>query len=100
MKTSSNGSVFLVGAGPGAVDLITMRGAEILSRAQSVIYDHLVNPGLLRLAPASAELIYAGKRGGEHRDLGQREINLLLIERALNGINVVRLKGGDPFIFG
>lgn len=100
MKTSSSGKVFLVGAGPGAVDLITMRGAEILSRAQSVIYDHLVNPGLLRLAPASAELIYAGKRGGEHRDLGQPEINAMLIERAIKGIDVVRLKGGDPFIFG
>ena len=100
MKNSGSGKVFLVGAGPGAIDLITMRGAEILGRAQSVAYDHLVNPGLLRLAPASAELIYAGKRGGEHRDLDQPEINAMLIERALTGVDVVRLKGGDPFIFG
>jgi len=95
-----SGKVFLVGAGPGAVDLITMRGAEILSRAQVVIYDSLVNPGLLRLAPASANLIHAGKRGGAQNDLEQSEINAMLIEHARNGMAVVRLKGGDPFIFG
>src|SRR5580693_7015903 len=92
--------VYLVGAGPGAIDLITMRGAEILARAQVVIYDSLVNPGLLRLAPASAELIHAGKRGGEQNDLEQSEINAMLIEHARKGLAVVRLKGGDPFIFG
>jgi uroporphyrinogen III methyltransferase/synthase len=94
------GKVFLVGAGPGAVDLITLRGAETLSRAEVVIYDSLVNPGLLRLAPAAAELIYAGKRGGGQKDLDQREINAMLIDRSRNGAAVVRLKGGDPFIFG
>jgi uroporphyrinogen III methyltransferase / synthase len=95
-----SGKVFLVGAGPGAIDLITMRGAEILSRAQVVVYDSLVNPGLLRLAPASANLIYAGKRGGAQKDLEQSEINAMLIEHARKGMAVVRLKGGDPFIFG
>ena len=77
-----------------------MRGAEILGRAQVVIYDSLVNPGLLRLAPASAELIHAGKRGGAHKDLEQAEINAMLIAHARKGMAVVRLKGGDPFIFG
>ena len=100
MKSDASGKVFLVGAGPGAVDLITVRGAEILSRAQIVIYDSLVNPGLLRLAPASAELIYAGKRGGAQKDLDQADINAMLIAHARNGMRVVRLKGGDPFIFG
>ena len=100
MDSHSSGKVFLVGAGPGAVDLITMRGAEILSRAQVVVYDSLVNPGLLRLAPASAELIHAGKRGGAHKDLEQSEINAMLIAHARKGMAVVRLKGGDPFIFG
>jgi len=94
------GKVYLVGAGPGAIDLITMRGAEILARAQVVIYDSLVNPGLLRLAPASALLIHAGKRGGAQKDLAQAEINAMLIEHARKGMAVVRLKGGDPFIFG
>src|SRR5882762_8340446 len=94
------GKVFLIGAGPGAVDLITMRGAEILARAQAVIYDDLVNPGLLRLAPGHAELIYAGKRGGADKATPQPELNAMLIERARSGLQVVRLKGGDPFIFG
>jgi uroporphyrinogen III methyltransferase/synthase len=100
MESDSSGKVFLVGAGPGAIDLITMRGAEILSRAQVVIYDSLVNPGLLRLAPVSATLIHAGKRGGAHKDLEQAEINAMLIGHARKGMAVVRLKGGDPFIFG
>ena len=100
MEADGSGKVFLVGAGPGAIDLITLRGAEVLSRAQVVIYDSLVNPGLLRLAPVSAELIYAGKRGGAHQDLDQAEINAMMIAHARHGRRVVRLKGGDPFIFG
>jgi uroporphyrinogen III methyltransferase/synthase len=100
MKHNPIGKVYLVGAGPGAVDLITMRGAEILRSAETVVYDSLVNPGLLRLAPSSAELIFAGKRGGEQNEVDQPEINAMLIERARAGANVVRLKGGDPFIFG
>jgi uroporphyrinogen III methyltransferase/synthase len=100
MKADGGGKVYLVGAGPGAVDLITMRGAEVLSRAQVVVYDSLVNPGLLRLAPASANLIHAGKRGGVQKDLEQTDINAMLIDHARNGMKVVRLKGGDPFVFG
>src|SRR5579871_6348860 len=100
MESDTSGKVYLVGAGPGAVDLITMRGAEILGRAQVVIYDSLVNLGLLRLAPPSAELIHAGKRGGAQKDLAQTEINAMLIDHARKGMAVVRLKGGDPFIFG
>lgn len=94
------GKVYLVGAGPGAIDLITMRGAEILGRAEVVVYDNLVNPGLLRLAPVSAELIYVGKRGGAGKSVEQSELNAILLDRARKGMAVVRLKGGDPFIFG
>ncbi len=109
MGNAASGKVYLVGAGPGAIDLITIRGAEVLKRAQVVVYDDLVNPGLLRLAPASAEFVYAGKRGAGKRDgsgksidksISQSELNALLIARAAGGSNVVRLKGGDPFIFG
>jgi uroporphyrinogen III methyltransferase / synthase len=96
----SDGRVFLVGAGPGAYDLITMRAADVLARADVVIYDYLVNPELLRLAPSGAELIYAGKKGGGEKTVGQETINKMLIAHARKGKAVVRLKGGDPFIFG
>jgi uroporphyrinogen III methyltransferase/synthase len=89
-----------VGAGPGAPDLITLRGADVLSRADVVIYDNLVSPELMRLAPPKAELIYAGKRGGSEKTIEQRELNAMLIAHARKGRAVVRLKGGDPFIFG
>jgi len=94
------GRVFLVGAGPGASDLITIRGADVLSRADVVIYDNLVSPELIRLAPPKAELIYAGKRGGSQKTIEQSELNAMLIAHARKGRVVVRLKGGDPFIFG
>ena len=94
------GRVFLVGAGPGASDLITIRGADVLSRADVVIYDNLVSPELIRLAPLGAELIYAGKRGGSQKIIEQSELNAMLIAHARKGRIVVRLKGGDPFIFG
>ena len=94
------GRVFLVGAGPGAPDLITIRGADVLSRADVVVYDYLISPELLRLAPPSAELIYAGKRGGAEKSIEQSELNAMLIAHARMGRVVVRLKGGDPFIFG
>jgi uroporphyrinogen III methyltransferase/synthase len=94
------GRVFLVGAGPGASDLITIRGADVLSRADVVVYDNLVSPELLRLTPDKAELIYAGKRGGSEKVIEQSELNAMLIEHARKGGVVVRLKGGDPFIFG
>src|SRR5579875_948102 len=100
MDKSGVGKVWLVGAGPGAPELITVRGAKVLSQAQVVIYDHLVSDELLNLAPSDAELIYAGKRGGGQLALTQQEINRLILEHARAGKRVVRLKGGDPLIFG
>ncbi|HUO06634.1 MAG TPA: uroporphyrinogen-III C-methyltransferase [Candidatus Binataceae bacterium] len=94
------GIVYLTGAGPGAINLATMAGLDVLRRADTVIYDHLVNPGLLRLAPPGAELIYAGKTGGGEISIEQARLNRMLIEHARKGRVVVRLKGGDPFIFG
>jgi uroporphyrinogen III methyltransferase/synthase len=94
------GRVYLVGAGPGASDLITIRGAECLRRADVVIYDSLVNPAMLRMAPARAEKIHAGKRGGAGQAVEQSELNRMLVAHARRGRIVVRLKGGDPFIFG
>jgi uroporphyrinogen III methyltransferase/synthase len=96
---NSKGAVYLVGAGPGDAGLLTLRGAELMARAEVVVYDALVNPELLRLAPKSAEIIYGGKRGGEHT-IPQSELNQLLITKAKQGKTVVRLKGGDPYVFG
>jgi len=93
------GIVYLVGAGPGAPGLLTLRGAEVLARAEVVVYDALVNPELLRLAPASAEVIFGGKRGCVPT-IPQAELNELLIRHAKAGKTVVRLKGGDPYVFG
>ena len=95
----AKGKVYLIGAGPGDPGLITVKGRECIARADVIIYDHLANEALLSLASADAELIYAGKVGGAHnREQGQ--INELLVEKALAGKVVARLKGGDPFIFG
>ena len=91
--------VYLVGAGPGDPELITLKGRRLLERADSVLYDYLANPALLDLAPAQAERIYVGKKKSVHA-FSQEEICAMLIERARRGLNVVRLKGGDPFIFG
>jgi len=93
------GFVYLVGAGPGRADLITVRGAEVLRSANCVIYDRLVNPSLLKLAPRDAEIIAVPKRTGGD-SVTQEEINKLLVEKASEGKTVVRLKGGDPSIFG
>src|SRR5438093_3341986 len=93
------GMVYLVGAGPGDAGLLTLRGAELLARADVVVYDALVNPELLRLAPKAAEIIFGGKRGKEHA-IPQPELNQLLISKARAGKTVVRLKGGDPYVFG
>lgn len=93
------GSVHLVGAGPGDPRLITLRGAELLRQADLVVYDRLASPALLDLAPHRAERVYAGKAPGRAA-LAQEEINRLLVERARSGETVVRLKGGDPFVFG
>lgn len=93
------GICYLVGAGPGDPGLLTLRGAECLRRAEVVVYDYLANPDLLALAPASAVRIYAGKKAGAHT-LRQEEIDRILVEETLAGKTVVRLKGGDPFLFG
>ncbi len=93
------GFVYLVGAGPGQADLITVRGAEVLKKADCIIYDKLANPALLRFARAGAEIIHVPKRIGG-ASVTQEEINRLLIEKASGGRTVVRLKGGDPCIFG
>jgi uroporphyrinogen III methyltransferase/synthase len=93
------GVVYLVGAGPGDAGLLTLRGAELLGRADVVVYDALVNAALLRLAPKTAEFIFGGKRSKDHA-IPQNELNQLLISNAREGKNVVRLKGGDPYVFG
>ena len=95
----SNGMVYLVGAGPGDAGLLTLRGAELLRRADVVVYDALVNPDLVRLAPKTAEIIYGGKRSRDHA-IPQEELNTLLVRKAKEGKTVVRLKGGDPYVFG
>lgn len=94
------GKVYLIGAGPGDPGLITLRGIRCLHEADVVVYDHLANPRLLSYAKPGAELIYAGKKGGETDTTSQEEIGRLLVEKALAGKVVARLKGGDPFIFG
>src|ERR1035441_6279421 len=91
--------VYLVGAGPGDPELITLKGRRLLERADSVLYDYLANPALLDLAPVQAERIYVGKKKSAHA-FSQEEICAMMIEHARRGLNVVRLKGGDPFIFG
>ena len=92
-------TVYLVGAGPGDPELITVRGAAALARADVVVYDRLAAPSLLDLAPRGAELISAAKAPGAVA-LTQDEINAVLVERGATGATVVRLKGGDPFVFG
>ena len=95
----SKGVVYLVGAGPGDPGLITVRGLEIIRRADVIVYDYLAAPTLLRHVRENAELIYVGKKGGDHT-LSQDGINALIVEKAKAGATVARLKGGDPFIFG
>jgi uroporphyrinogen III methyltransferase/synthase len=99
MKAEQKGKVYLVGAGPGDLGLVTLRAKECVEAADVIIYDHLANPQMLRWAREDAEIIYAGKRLGEH-SLTQQQINALLIEKAAQDKQVVRLKGGDPFVFG
>lgn len=94
-----SGKVYLVGAGPGDPELLTVKGARCLAEAEAVVYDYLANPELLSLAPPDAEMIYVGKKGGDHAK-GQEDINQLLVKLAAEGKTVVRLKGGDPFVFG
>ena len=98
-KTSSTGFVWLLGAGPGASDLITVRGLRILEGAEAIVYDELANSDLLKNAPNGCELHSVGKRAGRH-NASQEEINALLVSLAQAGKKVVRLKGGDPLVFG
>jgi uroporphyrinogen III methyltransferase/synthase len=93
------GKVYLVGAGPGDPKLITVRGLELVQRADSIIYDYLANDALLASARPDAELIYVGKQASRH-EMSQRQINALIVEKAREKDMVVRLKGGDPYIFG
>ena len=99
MSTTKSGRVYLVGAGPGDLGLVTLRAKECMEHADVIVYDHLANPEMLGWARDDAEIIYAGKKAGEHA-LSQDEINKLLTEKARAGKEVVRLKGGDPFVFG
>jgi uroporphyrin-III C-methyltransferase len=94
------GVVYLVGAGPGDPRLITLRGAEVLQNADVVVHDRLVSPALLGLAPIRAEHVDAGKEAAGEGGARQEEINATLVDRARRDKRVVRLKGGDPFVFG
>jgi siroheme synthase len=94
-----SGRCYLVGAGPGDLGLVTLRAKQLIERAELIVYDYLCNPEVLQWAPETAEIVYAGKKAGAHT-LEQDEINALLVEGARAGKQVVRLKGGDPFLFG
>src|SRR3989339_1019175 len=96
---ANKSKVYLTGAGPGDPGLITLKAIECLKKAKVVIYDRLVNPELLKYAPQDAEILYAGKASKKH-SLTQDEINRLIVKKAKEGKTVVRLKGGDPFLFG
>jgi len=99
MKNESSGLCILAGAGPGDLGLVTLRAKEAVEQAQVIVYDYLCNPAILKWAPSDAEIVFAGKKAGQHT-MTQEEINRLLVERAQAGKRVVRLKGGDPFVFG
>ena len=99
MSITKEHKISIVGAGPGAVDLITLRGLRALQSADVVLYDALVNPDLLSEAPETATKIYVGKRAGKHSH-SQTAINELMVQMAKAKGHVVRLKGGDPFVFG
>ena len=99
LKNKVKGVIYLIGAGPGDPDLITLKGKECLTRADVIVYDYLVSESLLSLAHKDAKVIYVGKKSGQHT-MPQKDINNLLIANAKKGLTVARLKGGDPFIFG
>lgn len=99
MERSSRGKVYLVGAGPGDPDLVTLRAKRLIEGAEVVLFDRLLSPEILSWAPGDAEKIDVGKLPGRHK-LSQEEINALLVEKGLEGKMVVRLKGGDPYVFG
>ena len=93
------GKVWLVGAGPGDPDLLTIKAARLIAHADALVFDHLVGKGIMDLARPDARRIYAGKEASNHA-LPQQSINHLLVDLAREGLSVIRLKGGDPFIFG
>jgi len=99
MNPASEGICYLAGAGPGDIGLVTLKLREVVERADVIVYDYLCNPEILQWAPPGVELIYAGKKAGQHT-LKQEEIDALLVEKTRAGKRVVRLKGGDPFVFG
>ncbi|WP_309387691.1 uroporphyrinogen-III C-methyltransferase [Cerasicoccus frondis] len=96
---STPGTVYLVGAGPGDTGLVTVRAKELIERCDALVYDYLANPDLLKWTKVGCEKIYVGKRSGFHA-IPQEEIEQILLKRAKQGDMVVRLKGGDPFVFG
>lgn len=97
--TDKTGTVYLIGAGPGDPGLLTIKAKECIETADVVVYDYLASPFLLNYARKDAQIIYVGKKGGDHT-LTQDKINLLLVDKAKQGFDVARLKGGDPFVFG
>src|ERR1700716_2926956 len=99
MIKGSKGLCVLAGAGPGDIGLVNLRARKALEEAQVVVYDYLCNPEILKWAPADAEIVFAGKKCGQHT-LRQEEINQFLVDKTKEGKRVVRLKGGDPFVFG
>lgn len=98
-KKHVKGKVWLVGAGPGDAQLLTLKAKELLEQADTVVYDRLVGDGVLTMIPATSKKIYVGKQAGDHI-VSQSEINQILLNEAMEGKKVVRLKGGDPFVFG
>ena len=99
MAEEHKGKVYLVGAGPGDPGLLTLRAKACIEKADVIVYDNLANRTFLGYARKEAELINAGKEGSRHT-LSQEEINRVIVDRAEHGLSVVRLKGGDPFVFG
>jgi uroporphyrinogen III methyltransferase / synthase len=97
--TDKTGIVYLIGAGPGDPGLLTIKAKKCIETADVVVYDYLASPFLLDYARSDAQIIYVGKKGGDHT-LSQDKINLLLVDKAKEGLDVARLKGGDPFVFG